>query len=36
MLGRDVKIQAGFVYFPNFAKGFGFAGREAREFSKTH
>ena len=42
MLGRDEKMQPGFVDFPNFAQGFGFgfAGREAiseaREFSKTH
>ena len=42
MLGRDEKMQPGFVDFPNFAQWFGFAGREAaseascRKFSKTH
>ena len=34
------KMWPGFVDFPNFAQGFGFASREAiaeaREFSKTH
>ena len=40
MLGRDEKMQPGFVDFSNFAQGIGFAGREAiseaRDFSKTH
>ena len=39
MLGRDEKMQPGFVDFPNFTQGVGFASREAiseaREFSKT-
>ena len=40
MLGRDEKMQPGFVDFPTFAQGIGFASRnaisEAREFSNTH
>ena len=40
MLGRDEKMQPGFVHFSNFAQGFGFASWESlsdsREFSKTH
>ena len=40
MLGRDEKMQPGFVDFPNFAQGFGYASREAifeaSESSKTH
>ena len=29
MLGRDEKMQLGFVDFPNFDQGFGFVSREA-------
>ena len=40
MLGRDEKMQLGFVDFLNFGLGIGFSSREAisgaREFSKTH
>ena len=40
MLGRDEKMQLGFVDFPNFDQGFGFVSREAiseaMKFSKTH
>ena len=40
MLARDEKMQPGFVDFPNFACGIGFASRkaisEARELTKTH
>ena len=40
LLGSDEKMLPGFVDFPNFFQGFGFANREAisevREFSKTH
>ena len=40
MLGRDEKMHPGYVNFPNFAQGIGFASKEAiseaREFSKTH
>ena len=38
-MGRDEEMQLGFVDFPNFAQGFGYASGEAifeaREFSKT-
>ena len=40
MLGRDEDMQPGFVDFPNFSQGFGFASRkvisEVTEFPKTH
>ena len=34
MLGRDEKMQPGFVDFPNFSQGIGFATFEATGFRK--